>query len=90
MSPRTRGGWGAALSALDIKDGLQNLTVPTTVLVGTADRLTPPSHARRVAQILDDADHLERLIVLRGIGHMTSVEAVADFNAEVDRLRSLN
>ncbi|WP_221285655.1 alpha/beta fold hydrolase [Prescottella equi] len=88
--PRTRGGWGAALSALDIKDGLQNLTVPTTVLVGTADRLTPPSHARRVAQILDDADHLERLIVLRGIGHMTSVEAVADFNAEVDRLRSLN
>lgn len=88
--PRTRGGWGAALSTLDIKDGLQNLTVPTTVMVGTADRLTPPSHARRVAQILDDAEHLERLIVLRGIGHMTSVEAVADFNAEVDRLRSLS
>lgn len=87
--PRTRGGWGAALSTLDIRDGLKNLTVPTTVLVGTADRLTPPSHARRVAQILDDADNLERLIVLRGIGHMTSVEAVDDFNAEVERLRSL-
>ncbi|PTR31188.1 pimeloyl-ACP methyl ester carboxylesterase [Rhodococcus sp. OK519] len=88
--PRTRGGWGAALSTLDIKDGLENLTVPTTVLVGTADRLTPPSHARRVAQFLDDSEHLERLIVLKGIGHMTSVEAVADFNAEVERLRSLN
>lgn len=88
--PRARGGWGAALSTLDIKDGLKNLTVPTTVLVGTADRLTPPSHARRLAQVLDDADNLERLIVLRGIGHMTSVEAVADFNAEVDRLRGLN
>lgn len=88
--PRTRGGWGAALSTLDIRDGLKNLTVPTTVLVGTADRLTPPSHARRVAQLLDDADNLERLIVLRGIGHMSSVEAVDDFNAEVERLRALN
>ncbi|WP_433606993.1 alpha/beta fold hydrolase [Prescottella agglutinans] len=88
--PRTRGGWGAALSTLDIRDGLKNLTVPTTVLVGTADRLTPPSHARRLAQVLDDADNLERLIVLRGIGHMTSVEAVDDFNAEVERLRGLN
>lgn len=88
--PRTRGGWGAALSTLDIRDGLKNLTVPTTVLVGTADRLTPPSHARRVAQVLDDADNLERLIVLKGIGHMTSVEAVADFNAEIERLRGLN
>ena len=87
---RTRGGWGAALSTLDITDGLKNLTVPTTVLVGTADRLTPPSHARRVAQILDDADYLERLIVLRDIGHMTSVEAVDEFNAEIERLRSLN
>ncbi|QKT12978.1 alpha/beta fold hydrolase [Rhodococcus sp. W8901] len=88
--PRTRGGWGAALSTLDIKDGLKNLTVPTTVMVGTADRLTPPSHARRLAQALDDAEHLDRLIVLEGIGHMTSVEAVADFNAEVERLRNSN
>ncbi|WP_430335734.1 alpha/beta fold hydrolase [Rhodococcus sp. ACT016] len=88
--PRTRGGWGAALSTLDITDGLKNLRVPTTVMVGTADRLTPPSHARRLAQLLDDADNLERLIVLRDIGHMTSVEAVADFNAEVERLRRLN
>ena len=88
--PRTRGGWGAALSTLDIKDGLVNLQVPTTVLVGTADRLTPPSHARRLAQVLDAAEHLERLIVLPGVGHMTSVEAVADFNAEVERLRALN
>nr|WP_241665863.1 alpha/beta hydrolase [Prescottella subtropica] len=86
---QTRGGWGAALSTLDITDGLKNLTVPTTVLVGTADRLTPPSHARRLAQLLDDDHHLERLIVLPGIGHMTSVEAVDEFNAEIERLRAL-
>ncbi|QBJ95770.1 alpha/beta hydrolase [Rhodococcus sp. ABRD24] len=87
--PRTRGGWGAAISTLDIKDGLKNLDVPTTVMVGTADRLTPPSHARRLAQALDDAEHLERLIVLKGVGHMTSVEAIDEFNAEVERLRGL-
>ncbi|RVW01206.1 alpha/beta fold hydrolase [Rhodococcus xishaensis] len=87
--PRARGGWGAALSTLDITDGLKNLQVPTTVLVGAADRLTPPSHARRLAQTLDDAENLERLIVLPGIGHMSSVEAVTDFNAEVKRLRGL-
>ncbi|RVW01828.1 alpha/beta fold hydrolase [Rhodococcus spongiicola] len=87
--PRARGGWGAALSSLDITDGLKNLQVPTTVLVGAADRLTPPAHSRRLAQMLDDAENLERLVVLRGIGHMTSVEAVTDFNAEVERLRSL-
>lgn len=88
--PRTRGGWGTAMSTLDITDGLKNLTVPTTVLVGSADRLTPPSHARRLAQVLDDAGHLERLIVLPGIGHMTTVEAVADVNAEIERLRTLH
>ncbi|WP_305092554.1 alpha/beta fold hydrolase [Prescottella sp. R16] len=86
---QTRGGWGAALSTLDITDGLKNLTVPTTVLVGAADRLTPPSHARRLAQLLDDTEHLDRLIVLPGIGHMTSVEAVDEFNTEIERLRAL-
>lgn len=81
--PRTRGGWGHALSALDIREGLQNLTVPTTVLVGTADRLTPPVHARRLARQLDDAGNLERLVVLDGVGHMSSVEAIDRVNGEL-------
>ena len=57
--PRIRGGWGAALSTLDIHEGLDNLEVPTTVLVGSLDRLTPPVHARKLAQVLDDAGNLE-------------------------------
>jgi len=81
--PRTRGGWGRALSALDIREGLHNLTVPTTVLVGTADRLTPPVHARRLAAELERAGNLERLVVLDGVGHMSSVEAIDRFDEEL-------
>ncbi|NLU85150.1 alpha/beta hydrolase [Rhodococcus sp. HNM0569] len=87
--PKARGGWGAALSALDIHEGLANLTVPTSVLVGTADRLTPPSHANRLAEILDGAGNLEKLIVLPGVGHMTTVEDPDAVNEEIARLRSL-
>lgn len=87
--PQTRGIWGAALTDLDIHEALANLNVPTSVLVGTADRLTPPVHARKLAQALDAHDHLSKLIEIPGIGHMSSVEAIDEFNSEVARLRSL-
>ncbi len=60
--------------------------MPTTVLVGTADRLTPPVHARRLAEELDRAGNLERLVVLDGIGHMSSVEAIDRFDEELAHL----
>ena len=87
--PRIRGGWGAALSGLDIHEALDNLDVPTTVLVGSMDRLTPPVHARKLARVLDEAGHLERLIVLPGVGHMSSVESIDEFDKEIVRLRNL-
>ncbi|MFC8179798.1 MULTISPECIES: alpha/beta fold hydrolase [Nocardiaceae] len=88
-APRTRGIWGAALTDLDIHEALKNLNVPTTVLVGTADRLTPPVHARKLAEALEAHDHLSALVEIPGIGHMSSVEAIDEFNAEVARLRNL-
>lgn len=88
-APATRGGWGRALSTLDIGDALDHLTVPTTVLVGTADRLTPQVHAVRMSERLDADDHLARLIRLPGIGHMSTVEAADVVNAEIRRLRRL-
>ena len=87
--PRSRGGWGVALSTLDIREGLENLRVPTTVLVGSADRITPPVHARRLAKTLDETGNLARFIELPGVGHMTSVEAADEVNAEIVRLRRL-
>ncbi|WP_241249378.1 alpha/beta hydrolase [Rhodococcus sp. X156] len=83
---RDRAKWGSALARLDLRESLTHLTVPTTVLVGTADRLTPPSHAKRLAEALKRDGHLDLLVQLPGVGHMSSVENVDAFNAEVRRL----
>lgn len=52
----------AALSALE--------TVPTRILVGESDRITAPSHARRLADAMPWAE----LSVLPGAGHMLPLE----------------
>ncbi len=88
-SPRTRGMWGSALSALDIHDALENIDVPTSVIVGTRDRLTPPVHARKLADQLSRAGVLGRFLELDGVGHMSSVESIAEFDAELVRLAEL-
>ena len=44
--------------------------IPTIVLAGDRDLLTPPEHARRLAQHLPDA----RLIISPGAGHMLPLE----------------
>jgi pimeloyl-ACP methyl ester carboxylesterase len=48
------------------------LNVPTAVVAGTSDRMTPIAHARRLAGMLPDSLGLTEL---PGIGHMTPVEA---------------
>lgn len=46
--------------------------MPAEIVVGTADRLTPPEHARALAAALPDCVGLTEL---PGVGHMTPVEA---------------
>lgn len=71
--PRTvRQSWSHVLGLLDLEHGVGELRVPTAVVVGTADRLTPPVHARAIASRLP---HCLGLTELPGIGHMTPVEA---------------
>ncbi|MGL4307181.1 MAG: alpha/beta fold hydrolase [Mycobacteriaceae bacterium] len=86
-SPKTRAKWGAVLSRLDLVEALDQLTVPTSVLVGAVDRLTPPIHSDALAQRLASTGYLERHVVVPGVGHMSSIEAVTQFNSEVQRLR---
>jgi pimeloyl-ACP methyl ester carboxylesterase len=45
-------------------------SVPTKVLVGELDRLTPVKHSRALAESIDGAE----LITLDGIGHMLPME----------------
>ncbi|WP_278313625.1 alpha/beta fold hydrolase [Lolliginicoccus levis] len=85
-APRVRGRWGVVLGKLDIAAALDNLAVPTTVVVGTADRLTPPVHSYRLRDKLDSSGNLAGFIELPDVGHMSSVEAPEPINAEIRRL----
>jgi pimeloyl-ACP methyl ester carboxylesterase len=69
---QTRAAWGEVLSTVDVTEGVRRLDVPVHVLVGSADRLTPPAHARRIAELLP---RCEGLTQLPRIGHMTPLEA---------------
>jgi pimeloyl-ACP methyl ester carboxylesterase len=69
--PDARANIGIALSEVELYDALPRLTVPTIVIAGENDRLTPPSHARRIAEMLPQ---LEGLTVLPDTGHMGPLE----------------
>ena len=69
--PDVRADIGIAMSEMDLHHALPRLTVPTIVIAGADDKLTPPSHARRIAEMLPQ---LRRLTVLEHAGHMTPLE----------------
>lgn len=76
--PQTRAGFARMLADLDLGHHVAALDVPTLVLCGTEDRLTPLRHSRRIDAALP---HPVGLVELPGIGHMTPVQtpdAVAD------------
>ncbi len=83
---RNRGRWGGALSGLDVRAGLEALAVPTAVVVGTEDRLTPAVHARRMAEVLRQAGRLDRLVELEAVGHMAPVESPDAVDEQIRRL----
>ena len=86
VSPAARAGFGRLLSTLDILDQVPRLDVPTTVIAGAADKLTPPAHARRIAQALPD---LVELVEIPGVGHMTPVEAPAVVTSRIRDLAAV-
>lgn len=78
-----RVAWGHVLADLDLDEGVRELRVPTAVIAGTEDRLTPPVHARAVAAALPDCLGLSELT---GLGHMTPVEAPEAVTAKIREL----
>jgi pimeloyl-ACP methyl ester carboxylesterase len=66
-----RGATGIALSTLDLSAAVSRITVPTLVVAGDRDRLTPPAHARRIAAALPRPT---RLLELPRTGHMSPLE----------------
>ncbi|MEV6975408.1 alpha/beta hydrolase [Kitasatospora sp. NPDC093806] len=78
-----RANWARVLERLDVRAGLARLTVPTAVVVGAEDRLTPPVLAHRMVAALADP---QGLLLLPGVGHMAPIEQPAAVAAEIDRL----
>ncbi|GED96747.1 alpha/beta fold hydrolase [Gordonia crocea] len=83
-SPIVRALCGNGMNGFDVRTGTGALTVPTTVINGTLDRLLPPVHSDEMAGILHGVGSLYRHVVLDDIGHMLSIEASAEFNAVLD------
>lgn len=74
-------GLATALQAMaarrDNSDLLPTINVPTTVLVGEHDGLTPPAEARRMAEAIPGAQFIQ----IAGAGHLSAIEAPQSFNA---------
>jgi len=74
---------GLAMQEMELHHVLPRLTVPTLVMDGENDRLTPLTHARRIAEELPD---LFELVVLPETGHMGPLERPADVCVALRRL----
>ena len=68
-----------ALTSLDVREAARRLRVPTMVLVGEADRITPPGASRQLVKLLRQGE----LVVLPGVGHMAPLEAHRDVTAHL-------
>ena len=66
-----RAATGVALSDMDLWHAVAKLTIPTLVVAGERDRLTPPAHARRMEGELPEP---VGLLVLPDTGHMSPLE----------------
>ncbi|CAM5434808.1 Alpha/beta hydrolase OS=Streptomyces alboniger OX=132473 GN=CP975_14610 PE=4 SV=1 [Streptomyces alboniger] len=78
-----RYAWSQVLDLLDLDHAVRELRAPTAVVVGSADRLTPPTQARALVAALPDCVGLTEL---PGTGHMTPVEAPAPVTGKIREL----
>jgi pimeloyl-ACP methyl ester carboxylesterase len=82
MSNESLAEAGGAIADHDVRDELATVGVATMVVVGDQDRLTPPGHARALAELVAGTE----LIILPGVGHQVMQEAPAELVAAIDQL----
>lgn len=80
--PDVRGAVGGALTRLDLHKAVERLDVPTLVICGERDRLTPPEHAERLHAELPRPAGLLRLPG----GHMGPIEHADEVSAALRAL----
>ena len=73
------GGLEAMIGRPDSTDTLSTIDMPTLVVVGDEDVITPPKEARKIYEGIAGS----RMEVLKGAGHLSNVERPAAFNTIV-------
>ncbi len=74
----------APILTMDEDEALACIDVPTRVVVGTADKLTPLALSQRMVARCEHAE----LVALPGVGHMTPLEAHGTVNALLHEMAS--
>ena len=69
----------AACDRFDIMDRVGTIQVPTIVICGSDDVMTPPKYAHFLAEKISGA----RLEIIDGAGHMVMIEKPDEFNSRV-------
>jgi non-heme chloroperoxidase len=80
-TPQVRAGFLSSMSTMNLLEGIATIGIPTTVMVGSRDRLTSPSRADQLVHIIPGA----RLVTLPGRGHMLPLEDADAVTAEIVR-----
>ncbi len=80
-SPQVMHGDFAACDAFDVRDRLGEVHVPTLVIGGSADRLTPIKYAQFLAQNIPGA----QLVEVENAGHMVMLERAPEVSDAVAR-----
>jgi pimeloyl-ACP methyl ester carboxylesterase len=81
-TPDARADFLTAMGDMDLTAGLASIAVPTVILVGTLDRLTPMKHADVMAAGIAGV----RLVRYEGLGHQLPLEAPDEVTAEISSL----
>lgn len=82
-SPEVRAKWSVAMGEMNLAEALKHLTVPTVVMSGELDTLTPPHYVSTFANALPN---LTALIEMPETGHLGPLERSEEVNS---RLREL-
>jgi non-heme chloroperoxidase len=80
-TPQVRAGFLSSMSTMNLLEGIATIGIPTTVMVGTRDRLTSPSRADQMVHAIRGA----HLVTLPGRGHMLPLEDPDAVTAEIVR-----